>query len=175
MKTLLPISPPAQAVLRSRWLCFCRVRAAARRRRFRRLRRPRPPRQPERRHRRPAAGRRRFTVEPSTHRTRPIRRAALECHRRRRCRDQQWHRHRACHGTRRSPRRNDDLQADRQRPRGDATATATVTVTAPAPPPPPRTLHHQPKGTLESRVQSDLRDALSITIRTTFATTRARR
>jgi peptidoglycan-associated lipoprotein len=42
---------------------------------------------------------------------------------------------------------------------GDTTATATVTVTAPAPPPPPRTITTT-KGTLESRVQSDLRDAL---------------
>jgi peptidoglycan-associated lipoprotein len=41
-------------------------------------------------------------------------------------------------------------------PGGNITATATVTVTAPAPPPPPPT---ENKGTLESRIQSDLQDA----------------
>jgi peptidoglycan-associated lipoprotein len=45
-------------------------------------------------------------------------------------------------------------------PGGDTTATATVTVTGPiATPPPPRTTSGN-RGTLESRVQSDLRDAL---------------
>jgi peptidoglycan-associated lipoprotein len=42
---------------------------------------------------------------------------------------------------------------------GDASATATVTVTGPAPPPPPVTRTTR-TGTLESRVQSDLQDAL---------------
>ena len=42
---------------------------------------------------------------------------------------------------------------------GDASATATVTVTGPAPPPAPVT-RTRPAGTLESRVQSDLQDAL---------------
>jgi peptidoglycan-associated lipoprotein len=42
---------------------------------------------------------------------------------------------------------------------GDASATATVTVTGPAPPPPPVTRPTR-TGTLESRVQSDLQDAL---------------
>jgi peptidoglycan-associated lipoprotein len=41
-------------------------------------------------------------------------------------------------------------------PGGNITATATVTVTAPAPPPPPPSTN---KGTLESRIQSDLQDA----------------
>jgi peptidoglycan-associated lipoprotein len=44
-------------------------------------------------------------------------------------------------------------------PGGDANATATITVTAPPPPPPPAP--RQPNApSLESRVQSDLRDAL---------------
>jgi peptidoglycan-associated lipoprotein len=42
---------------------------------------------------------------------------------------------------------------------GNTTATATVSVTNPTPPPPPPVVS-QNKGTLESRVQSDLRDAL---------------
>jgi peptidoglycan-associated lipoprotein len=42
---------------------------------------------------------------------------------------------------------------------GDATATATITVAAPPPPPPPPATNTN-RGTLESRVQSDLRDAL---------------
>ena len=42
---------------------------------------------------------------------------------------------------------------------GDASATATVTVTGPAAPPPPVTRPGR-TGTLESRVQSDLQDAL---------------
>ena len=42
-------------------------------------------------------------------------------------------------------------------PGGNITATATVTVTAPAPPPPPPATEN--KGTLESRIQSDLQDA----------------
>jgi peptidoglycan-associated lipoprotein len=42
---------------------------------------------------------------------------------------------------------------------GDATATATVTVVAPPPPPPPP-VRAPPQATLESRIQSDLRDAL---------------
>jgi peptidoglycan-associated lipoprotein len=43
---------------------------------------------------------------------------------------------------------------------GDTTANATVTVTGPAaPPPPPRNISGN-KGTIEGRVQSDLRDAL---------------
>ncbi len=42
---------------------------------------------------------------------------------------------------------------------GDASATATVTVTGPAAPPAPVT-RARPAGTLESRVQSDLQDAL---------------
>ncbi len=41
-------------------------------------------------------------------------------------------------------------------PGGNITATATVTVTAPAPPPPPPPTEN--KGTLESRIQSDLQD-----------------
>ena len=41
---------------------------------------------------------------------------------------------------------------------GSTSATATVTVTGPAPPPPPA--QRQNRGTLESRVQSDLKDAL---------------
>ncbi len=47
-------------------------------------------------------------------------------------------------------------------PAGDTTATATVTVTGPPPPPPParNTTGSNRGGTLESRVQSDLRDAL---------------
>lgn len=45
-------------------------------------------------------------------------------------------------------------------PGGDTTATATVTVTGPAPPPPPARNNPGSRGTLESRVQSDLRDAL---------------
>jgi peptidoglycan-associated lipoprotein len=46
-------------------------------------------------------------------------------------------------------------------PAGDTTATATVTVTGPAAPPPPaRNTSGNRGGTLESRVQSDLRDAL---------------
>lgn len=44
-------------------------------------------------------------------------------------------------------------------PGGNATARATVTVTAPPPPPAPPVVRDT-KGTLESRVQSDLRDAL---------------
>lgn len=43
---------------------------------------------------------------------------------------------------------------------GDTTATATLTVTGPAAPPPPVTNRSGTRGTLESRVQSDLRDAL---------------
>jgi peptidoglycan-associated lipoprotein len=43
---------------------------------------------------------------------------------------------------------------------GDATATATVTVTGPAAPPPPVRNNTGARGTLESRVQSDLRDVL---------------
>jgi peptidoglycan-associated lipoprotein len=42
---------------------------------------------------------------------------------------------------------------------GSATATATVSVTSPPQPPPPPVVSSN-KGTLESRVQSDLRDAL---------------
>ena len=42
---------------------------------------------------------------------------------------------------------------------GSAMATATVSVTSPPPPPPPPVVSSN-KGTLESRVQSDLRDAL---------------
>ena len=45
-------------------------------------------------------------------------------------------------------------------PGGDVTANATVTVSAPAPPPPPPVVTSASRGTLESRVQSDLRDAL---------------
>ena len=46
-------------------------------------------------------------------------------------------------------------------PGGDTTATATVTVTGPAAQPPPaRNTSGGNRGTLESRVQSDLRDAL---------------
>jgi peptidoglycan-associated lipoprotein len=43
---------------------------------------------------------------------------------------------------------------------GDTTATATVRVTGPAAPPPPAPNNSGARGTLESRVQSDLRDAL---------------
>jgi peptidoglycan-associated lipoprotein len=43
-------------------------------------------------------------------------------------------------------------------PGGNVTAAATVTVTAPPPPPPPPATAN--KGTLDARVQSDLRDAL---------------
>jgi peptidoglycan-associated lipoprotein len=43
---------------------------------------------------------------------------------------------------------------------GDTTATATVTVTGPAAPPPPTTNNNRGAGTLESRVQGDLRDGL---------------
>jgi peptidoglycan-associated lipoprotein len=44
---------------------------------------------------------------------------------------------------------------------GNTTATATVTVTGPAPPPPPSNTNRTGnKGTLESRAQSELRDAL---------------
>jgi peptidoglycan-associated lipoprotein len=43
---------------------------------------------------------------------------------------------------------------------GDTTATATVTVTGPVIPPPPARITTGSRGTLESRVQSDLRDAL---------------
>ncbi|HVW84276.1 MAG TPA: OmpA family protein [Bryobacteraceae bacterium] len=45
-------------------------------------------------------------------------------------------------------------------PGGPTTATATITVTAPAPPPPPPSTTTGARGTLESRVQSDLQDAL---------------
>jgi peptidoglycan-associated lipoprotein len=46
-------------------------------------------------------------------------------------------------------------------PNGDTSATATVTVTAPAPPPATNTnTTSTRRGTLESRVQSDLQDAL---------------
>jgi peptidoglycan-associated lipoprotein len=47
-------------------------------------------------------------------------------------------------------------------PAGDTTATATVTVTGPVapPPPPPSNTNRGNRGTLESRVQSDLRDVL---------------
>jgi peptidoglycan-associated lipoprotein len=44
---------------------------------------------------------------------------------------------------------------------GNVTRTATVTVSAPAPPPPPVSNNTVgPRGTLDSRVQSDLQDAL---------------
>ena len=43
---------------------------------------------------------------------------------------------------------------------GDTTATATLRVTGPPPPPPPVNNNPGARGTLESRVQSDLRDAL---------------
>jgi peptidoglycan-associated lipoprotein len=43
---------------------------------------------------------------------------------------------------------------------GEITANATVTVSAPPPPPPPASTSSAGRGTLESRVQSDLRDAL---------------
>jgi peptidoglycan-associated lipoprotein len=43
---------------------------------------------------------------------------------------------------------------------GETTRSATVTVTSPAPPPPPARNNTGSRGTLESRVQSDLRDAL---------------
>jgi peptidoglycan-associated lipoprotein len=45
-------------------------------------------------------------------------------------------------------------------PAGDSTATATLTITAPPPPPPPPPARRGSIGTLESRVQSDLQDAL---------------
>jgi peptidoglycan-associated lipoprotein len=45
-------------------------------------------------------------------------------------------------------------------PAGDANATATLTVTGPAAPPPAVTRNRGPIGTLPSRLQSDLRDAL---------------
>jgi peptidoglycan-associated lipoprotein len=45
-------------------------------------------------------------------------------------------------------------------PEGETTATTTVTVTGPAPPPPPASNTNRGSGTLESRVQGDLRDAL---------------
>ncbi len=45
-------------------------------------------------------------------------------------------------------------------PAGNATATATVTVTAPPTPAPPSTPVSTNRGTVESRVVSDLRDAL---------------
>jgi peptidoglycan-associated lipoprotein len=45
-------------------------------------------------------------------------------------------------------------------PAGESNATATVTVTGPAAPPAPVTRTRGNPGTLESRVQSDLRDAL---------------
>lgn len=45
-------------------------------------------------------------------------------------------------------------------PAGDSSKTATVTVTSPAPPPPPTNNTSRARGTLESRVQSDLQDAL---------------
>lgn len=43
---------------------------------------------------------------------------------------------------------------------GDTTATATLTVTGPAAPPPPVNNGNRSSGTLESRVQGDLRDVL---------------
>ncbi len=43
---------------------------------------------------------------------------------------------------------------------GNVTATATVTVTGPAAPPPPTANTRSNVGTLESRIQSDLQDAL---------------
>lgn len=45
-------------------------------------------------------------------------------------------------------------------PGGTATATASISVTAPPPPPPPPPPPVNTKGTLESRVASDLQDAL---------------
>src|SRR5580692_5745583 len=45
-------------------------------------------------------------------------------------------------------------------PGGETSATATITVTGPAAPPAPVTRNRAPIGTLEGRVQSDLRDAL---------------
>jgi peptidoglycan-associated lipoprotein len=46
-------------------------------------------------------------------------------------------------------------------PGGETTATATVTVTSPPPPPPPVTNNNSSsRGTLESRVQTELRDVL---------------
>jgi len=45
-------------------------------------------------------------------------------------------------------------------PSGDTSATATVTVTAPAQPPPPAEAGPTRRGTLESRVQTDLKDAM---------------
>jgi peptidoglycan-associated lipoprotein len=46
-------------------------------------------------------------------------------------------------------------------PGGSITASATITVTAPAPPPPTtNNTGNMPKGTLSSRVESDLQDAL---------------
>jgi peptidoglycan-associated lipoprotein len=44
-------------------------------------------------------------------------------------------------------------------PGGETTATATITITSPPPPPPPVT-NNSSRGTLESRVQTDLRDVL---------------
>jgi peptidoglycan-associated lipoprotein len=43
-------------------------------------------------------------------------------------------------------------------PNGSTPATATVSVTSPAPPPPPPTNTNSARGTVESRVQSDLQD-----------------
>ncbi len=45
-------------------------------------------------------------------------------------------------------------------PAGDSSKTATVTVTGPAPPPPSTNTTRRETGTLESRVTSDLQDAL---------------
>ncbi len=46
-------------------------------------------------------------------------------------------------------------------PAGTTTGTATISVTNPAPPPPPPTnTNRNPKGTVETRVQSDLQDIL---------------
>lgn len=45
-------------------------------------------------------------------------------------------------------------------PNGSTTATATVTITTPPPPPPPAPRPTNTMGTLESRVASDLKDAL---------------
>jgi peptidoglycan-associated lipoprotein len=44
-------------------------------------------------------------------------------------------------------------------PAGSTTAAATVTITAPPPPPGPEPRRPNPAGTLESRVQADLKDA----------------
>jgi peptidoglycan-associated lipoprotein len=44
-------------------------------------------------------------------------------------------------------------------PNGSTTATATVTITSPPPPPTPEVRRPSSTGTLESRVQSDLKDA----------------